>query len=437
MDTAGRSRYFDDDSDSTDSDRSRRRTYYSEWYDKPWDRRKTKDQFSTWVPVQDRKFPQFSRLPIELRQLIWETFCPDLTARSRIFDLSLIPGSYIREGTREVGEIRNGASLRYQTQTARAVMAVHRESRCFAAKVLPDTLPLCRGRFDLRFNKHKDVVYIDHDYCLDVYLDAPCRPIPGVTDQIYQVAFCEVSFSLLKAPMSEFLGAFSNLRRTFVELDYSFTRIQDLKWCISTKVNHKYYEMFFVAYDGPGYQSQRYFWPDFTTPSGRDHAQNQIPFDTIALGKSRFDSWYDDYKDRNFLVAAREAGMDIWPLAKFGQHHGEEALERLEEYVVTGEIDGEPYGDSECNEFNGWQGWETVSETSGDGFDSRDDEESSTDDDEASAEDSNKSEDEEPWVHNSLGQKILESDLPPGSIIHWERCPALPSESGDDGDDEE
>lgn len=356
MDPAGCSRYVD--GDSSDSDGSRDKVPYpsENWDEKePCVHLRPKDQLSTCAVVPDRAFPQFNRLPIELRWLIWEAFCPDLVARLRIFDFELIPGKYNGEGLRvgHVGEIRNGDSLRFQTQAARAVMAVHRESRCFASEVLPDTLPFCRGKFDLRFNKHRDVISIDHGHCADIYIDAPCQQIPGVTDQIYQLAFDEETFSCLEPPMTDLLGAFPNLQRTFVQLDYSCTRIDDLKWCVSNKVNHKYHEESIVVH-GPGCQSRRYFWPDFTTSSGRDHAQSQIPLDTIALGNCRIDSWYEGYKDRNFLMAAREAGMDIWPMAEFTQPDGEEALKRLEDYVLTGKIDGGPYGDSDYDALNGW-----------------------------------------------------------------------------------
>ena len=81
------------------------------------------------------KFPQFKRFPPELRRCVWEAFCPALAATSRVycFDLT-VPGLAPdgAGGQRFTSGVQKSRVLQDQTEHARIVMAVHRESRHFA-----------------------------------------------------------------------------------------------------------------------------------------------------------------------------------------------------------------------------------------------------------------------------------------------------------------
>ncbi|CAJ2508751.1 Uu.00g137770.m01.CDS01 [Anthostomella pinea] len=82
-------------------------------------------------------FAQFSRLPIELRQLIWEFFCPDLLGNSS----SMIELDLIRT-KQDACSIWEGVVLEQQTATARAVLATNHESRTLAMKAYPDVIEI-------------------------------------------------------------------------------------------------------------------------------------------------------------------------------------------------------------------------------------------------------------------------------------------------------
>ncbi|KAI6086622.1 hypothetical protein F4821DRAFT_238174 [Hypoxylon rubiginosum] len=96
-------------------------------------------------------FPQFCRLPIELRRMIWQHFCPDLSRKTaRIIDLELIRTAPITH------TIFEGAGVADQTQALRAVLATHRESRYMALEFFPDTYWIREGRGLLRINEDRD-----------------------------------------------------------------------------------------------------------------------------------------------------------------------------------------------------------------------------------------------------------------------------------------
>jgi hypothetical protein len=100
-------------------------------------------------------FPQFSRFPMEIRALIWEAFCPDLTTKGRVYQFGAAKPPY----RPDVNPVLQGEDLEEQTRSARAVLAAHRESRQLALKSFPDTL-LFGKHAVLRFNAKWDVIYI-------------------------------------------------------------------------------------------------------------------------------------------------------------------------------------------------------------------------------------------------------------------------------------
>jgi len=52
---------------------------------------------------QPAQFPQFQRLPLELRQSIWEAFCPALASKSRLYCFYLMVREYAPEDEYERG----------------------------------------------------------------------------------------------------------------------------------------------------------------------------------------------------------------------------------------------------------------------------------------------------------------------------------------------
>ncbi|KAM7185105.1 hypothetical protein V8F33_012614 [Rhypophila sp. PSN 637] len=420
--------------------------HYSPYWDDleyPWLRQKTHHMFDFFRLQQNIAFPQFNRLPIELRHCVWELFCPALDARSRLYELSYWPGKISSLGPsqrrRQTAEFSETENLEAQTRELRIVMAVHRESRHFAQRILPDTLPFGpRQGYELPFNKMNDVIFIHTGACAGLAVDAenPCQLLEGVSDQIRNLAFDYDLFSDYHPPLTEILCAFPNLQRTFVRMEYSGIDIREVKWCVSDMANFCQWEVENNSVAGKDYLRRHWAWPDLTTQRGREYAPTQVPLDTIAISgnQDRYQMWPQEYLNNNFLKAARDAGMDIWPMVQFTLWDDQDALERLREYASADHIDGEDYDQDD------------LGSTSGDGFDPRDDEESSTDDElqqsgnattnPPGGSDDGELENGEPWFYNSVGEKAPESAIPPGSIIYSEEgCPALPSETEDEGDE--
>lgn len=97
-------------------------------------------------------FPQFTRLPPELRQRIWEFFDPDMRAPARVFGFRM-PFS-------GANELHEGPLLERQTAPARAVLATHQESREYALKYYPDAVEKGGEPGMIRYRKETDIIMV-------------------------------------------------------------------------------------------------------------------------------------------------------------------------------------------------------------------------------------------------------------------------------------
>ncbi|KAK8023155.1 hypothetical protein PG991_007036 [Apiospora marii] len=97
-------------------------------------------------------FPQFTRLPLELRQRIWEFFDQDMRSPARIFGFRM-PFS-------GANELHEGPLLERQTAPARAVLATHQESREYALKYYPDAIEKGGEPGIIRYRKETDIIMV-------------------------------------------------------------------------------------------------------------------------------------------------------------------------------------------------------------------------------------------------------------------------------------
>ncbi|KAI1280176.1 hypothetical protein F5Y07DRAFT_356145 [Xylaria sp. FL0933] len=110
-------------------------------------------------------FPQFSRLPPELRITIWEALDPHLRSKARVFPLHLVINP---------PDVWETALLASQTAPARRLLATCRESRSFALPYYPDVIPLRNGLGDLRFNGANDIILLKRaHHILDIRVFGP------------------------------------------------------------------------------------------------------------------------------------------------------------------------------------------------------------------------------------------------------------------------
>ncbi|KAG7284618.1 hypothetical protein NEMBOFW57_009223 [Staphylotrichum longicolle] len=280
------------------------------------------DESDSWD--DDHYFPQFKRLPFELRHQIWEWFCPDLTAKSRVYWFHAL-WTRRRSGRYDmvVGE---GPLLEQQTRPARAMLAVHQESRQLALKAFPDTLSFDNHGI-LRFNAARDVVFLDSTETMMLVLEA-LPTIPGFSEHIRNLALEPPVLTDLESRASDVFGGFENLKTVYYSIYPNEHKPQQVQWCTSDKVN-RYSVATFEEQPGLGEDGQHLFcWPD--VENHRHFADAEVPLDALA----------DDMRaDAIHLKGASFGGAPIWPIALFlwDSHH---RFDKLLEWDGEQELDG-------------------------------------------------------------------------------------------------
>ncbi|KAI0148561.1 hypothetical protein GGR57DRAFT_234634 [Xylariaceae sp. FL1272] len=101
------------------------------------------------------EFPQFARLPFELRAMIWELVDPHLKSKQRVMEFNLV-------GSKET-DLWPWAFLEQQSEPARTLLAVNHESRELALKYYPDVVNLGGRLGHVRYNKANDIVLMHID----------------------------------------------------------------------------------------------------------------------------------------------------------------------------------------------------------------------------------------------------------------------------------
>ncbi|KAK4132223.1 hypothetical protein BT67DRAFT_444123 [Trichocladium antarcticum] len=238
-------------------------------------------------------FPQFARFPIELRQQIWESFCPDLTVKSRVFCFQLHRGAQVWEGP----------FLEQQTRESRAMLAVHHESRQFALKAFPDLLSF-QGPGLVRFNAKRDLVFLSSDETVFSDLDSVPQ-IPGFSEHIHHLALGMPLFNTGQQLYPALCRAFENLKTVYYSTEPEDHKPEHLRWCTSNQANH-YFLTTFEQEPGLGEDADHLFcWPDLENhPS---FAENEIPLDCLA----------DDLDGDIDIKGAQPNGIKFWPCVRF------------------------------------------------------------------------------------------------------------------------
>lgn len=208
-------------------------------------------------------FPQFLRLPLELRIRIWEMFCPDLTCNARIleFDVSPCSAAYAHapgrpKSLRNCLTPKEGITLEGQTLPLRDLLAVHSESRALALKAFPETLSMdVTPDSIVSFNSDKDVVLIKGHRGPERKYD-----FPEFGHKVKQLAVVMDNFDKSKFP--SLLRHFPNLKRVFfLGADSDFKR-RDLQWTGSEYL-HSY--QLTSHEDLSGFRQnvdEMFFWPN-------------------------------------------------------------------------------------------------------------------------------------------------------------------------------
>ncbi|TGJ79536.1 hypothetical protein E0Z10_g9224 [Xylaria hypoxylon] len=255
----------------------------------------------------DFSFPQFSRLPPELRVMIWEAVDPHLKSKGRVLDF------YVHNIKTQV-DLWESATLSHQTAPARALLATNKESRCIALQHYPDAIQLRGGLGDVRFNSSNDIIFLRKALPVD-YFD-------GVGLWTDRIKYLALEYSCTQSP--EFYPffypdggidipqAFSKLEAViycFDSVDLDILGHRALDWSVS-ELSKQFYIETFEEHPGLGEDYKAlYCWPDMSR-----HAN------------------YDDRVGKDFPIMPAMYDIPIWPMAQYSFDSGLELYHRAKRF---------------------------------------------------------------------------------------------------------
>ncbi|KAH7242141.1 hypothetical protein BKA59DRAFT_480097 [Fusarium tricinctum] len=264
-------------------------------------------------------FPQFCRLPVELRNRIWELFCPELCARYRVLDFLISYGTtrHPESATSLVWTVRDGIALEDQTRNLRTVFAVCQESRALATNAFPNSLSIDAGTGDaiVAFNRNSDVVLVNGLTC------PPGRNIfhlPEFASEIKNLALGgpDILDNLSGSDVPTLVNQFTQLETFYVNVSSTDCQKSSLAWCTSDLVNH-YQTQTYEKQPGLGEDLQfLWCWPDLQRHP--DFARFQINRDT-----------WDNLPDPLGSTLERR-GLKAWPMVAFEYERGLRRYEMLQ-----------------------------------------------------------------------------------------------------------
>ncbi|KAG6006899.1 hypothetical protein E4U21_006618 [Claviceps maximensis] len=182
----------------------------------------------------DFTFPQFMQLPPELRYRIWHFYCPDLSAKARVLQFTFAPSSAIMKRPHDYS-VKESFTMADQTETLRAMLSTHRESRSIAVLKYPDELSIDAGSGDaiIRYRKETDVISVDNFRTGKRYF------LPGFATKVQNFGLNprrppneRLNAALVGLAMGEIKGIFPNLKRVFLQSRASLQWEETLQWCV-------------------------------------------------------------------------------------------------------------------------------------------------------------------------------------------------------------
>ncbi|KAG5957646.1 hypothetical protein E4U58_005733 [Claviceps cyperi] len=187
-------------------------------------------------------FPQFMHLPPELRQKIWQFYCPDLSVKARVVPFRKWPGSTLLDPPNDLS-VPHYRALADQTRTLRATLSTHRESRSIALRKYPDEL-IINATYGtiVRFRKETDVIFlmessVSPNECYFRAFESKVENLAlGVVELSGNRHFWEHS---LRHILPSFKRMFPNLRRVYGHWPMLTLPTELEEWCLSECV-HSY-----------------------------------------------------------------------------------------------------------------------------------------------------------------------------------------------------
>ncbi|TIC90273.1 hypothetical protein CH35J_012024 [Colletotrichum higginsianum] len=341
-------------------------------------------------------FPEFRRLPIELRHRIWQFFCPDLALLPRVLSFQMVCSP-------KQDSIWESATLENQIAAASAMLAVHRESRELALKAFPDTLAIREGRRLVRFHKQRDVVHLNGQKKTWEHNIS----VPGFSENVVNLA---LDTSELDPRQMRLFLAFPDLKNVFDFAWHNDRRIPHrLRWCASDKVHHYEIEQLRKNVHSGEDLHFVYCWPDVDKHRvfAEKHAGLAEVYEAAMTEIAEIREEDADFMDDEDV--ARLGEIDYWQLTCFGW----DAADRFEAWLAKhGVADGdipaatEDDSDNNNNDEDGSEG----SDESDDSSDQNEYESDGIDDATIDGESGNEDEDDDDLLIDRRGESDDEED---------------------------
>ncbi|KAI1757533.1 hypothetical protein F4782DRAFT_478952 [Xylaria castorea] len=253
-------------------------------------------------------FPQFSRLPPELRAMIWEALDPNLKSKARVLDFIAVKNT--PAGDRDF-EIWESATLAQQTAPARALLATYRESRRIALGHYPDAIQLRRGRDEVRFNSTNDIILLRVTHNLRGF------DLSGLGRWCSKIKYLAFDTGIETYPTPRHLSALNDppqgLETIFSCFDAGMLGHRVLDWSVSESSKQFYVETF---EEQPGLSEDfkaLYCWPDTTL-------HTDFP-----------DKVGSDYMLK-FPEMPNFGSIPVWPMARYSFDDGLVLYEKAKRY---------------------------------------------------------------------------------------------------------
>ncbi|KAI2627849.1 hypothetical protein GGR54DRAFT_436007 [Hypoxylon sp. NC1633] len=275
------------------------------------------DEDEDWHKTEQHFFPHFTRLPPELRALIWSFFDPYLKAKTRLLELHVAPDPLAVFPSVVIAE---------QTAPARAMLATHKESRQLALMSYPDIIPMydeATGSpefHDLRYNRERDIVYLG--------LFIPSQTWIGFDDApwLEDVKYLAADQKTMKQELGNLLLDLPNLKVLYALHDEDVHRRRDIRWCASDHVHAFSVDMTEEDYVYEGATLRYlYCWPDLD--NHRKFAEENVTTDGM------------------FESPVLGTNFESWPMVRFEDESGMRAYESLRRQVLCGD-EASDYGHS-------------------------------------------------------------------------------------------
>ncbi|KAG6053931.1 hypothetical protein E4U17_004228 [Claviceps sp. LM77 group G4] len=305
-------------------------------------------------------FPQFMQLPPELRQEIWQCYCPDLIVKARVLPFMTWPGSTTLDSPNDCSAPHYRA-LADQTKTLRVTLSTHRESRSIAWRKYPDELIInATSGTIVRFRKETDVIFLMKSSVSedDFYIRAFGSKVENLALGVVELSsrarrFWE--YSLLRI-LPALKRMFPNLKRLFGHWPTLTLPTELEEWCLSECVHSYVVRTACKRESGLGEIKNTLFcWPDLDA-----HPEFARSLVTRLCSLEEMD----------------EKGVEFWPIVEF---ESETSLQTYDPNMMR-----RLYGDSYFETYGpyNYNPWSESDDSSVDGYDPDECDSEGIDDDE-------------------------------------------------------